>query len=358
MPAGTLEVTPVAINGLAQNGFPTSQTFIGCYVSPSEKQRTNSAQGPDPQFHDTIKCNVSEIDHEVTFDVVNEDSSRPGPIGYAKVELQKLFSNPRFEDWVPLSSMTGGPLGHLYVKMNFTGSSSSHETSGYGQAPPPPPAYEHNGNGGFPDEKRSMQQQGSFHSSLGPQSPMPTQYGMGQAPDFPRQEPIRYNSQSSLPGGDIYNRQNPNDGVVPPPVYTPPPVQTPAPVQTPEPVPTPEPVKTKKKMPDWMKYGGAALAGAAVAAAGSWAVHEALEDSDEEKEKQQHITSQHYQAPPQEYPHHQQRSYEEEEGYRSESYQQHYVPPEEEEEREEEEREEREEEEEEESSGVDDSMWQ
>lgn len=64
--------------------------------------------------------NVGEADYEVTFDVINEDPSRPGPIGYAKVELQKLFTNPRFEDWVPLASMTGGPLGHLYVRMNFT----------------------------------------------------------------------------------------------------------------------------------------------------------------------------------------------------------------------------------------------
>jgi hypothetical protein len=82
---------------------------------------------------------------------------------------------------------------------------------------------------------------------------MPTQYGMGQAPQFPRQEPIRYNSQSSLPGDASYQ-----GGQAPPPVYTPPLVQTPAPVQTPQPVDTPapvqtaEPAKTKKKMPNWM----------------------------------------------------------------------------------------------------------
>lgn len=98
-------------------------------------------------------------------------------------------------------------------------------------------------------------------SSLGPESPMPAQYGMGQAPYFPPQQPVRYNSQTSMPGGDNH---------LPPPVYTPPVAGVPPPVATPEPVPTPSPVVVdtpkpitvdtptpvmppkKKGVPDWM----------------------------------------------------------------------------------------------------------
>lgn len=95
-------------------------------------------------------------------------------------------------------------------------------------------------------------------ASLGPESPMPSQYGMGEAPYFPPQQPIRYSSQTSMPGSDN----------IPPPAYNPPvagvptPVNVAQPAATPEPVPTPSPVVVdtpspvtpakKKGVPDWM----------------------------------------------------------------------------------------------------------
>lgn len=246
----------------------------------------------------TPSSQVNEQDQTLHLDVINEDPARPGPIGSAQVPLYTVFESRKFEDWVPLITTAGGPLGHIYMKLSFEvrrrlqnarfiaadlamlislqPSSAQEEqvSSPYGLPPPPPipsnlpPSY--NQEHGQAEERKIEVPHTPSHeqpvrqdsiSSLGPESPMPAQYGMGQAPYFPPQQPVRYNSQTSMPGGDSQ---------LPPPVYTPPVAGAPPPVATPQPVATPSPVMVdtpkpvtvdtptpvmppkKKGVPDWM----------------------------------------------------------------------------------------------------------
>lgn len=66
---------------------------------------------------------MGEGDNTLSIDVINEDPAHPGPIGSTQVQLSKIFEAGRFEDWVPLTSTTGGPLGHIFMRLNFTVSS-------------------------------------------------------------------------------------------------------------------------------------------------------------------------------------------------------------------------------------------
>ncbi|KAI7902771.1 uncharacterized protein BX663DRAFT_510429 [Cokeromyces recurvatus] len=120
MPIGQLLFSPVIIQGLAQNGYPNSIIFIEFYVSPSEKQRTESASGPEPSYHNTFECYIRDKEDFLSLELINEDPTRPGHIGSTRVSLKKVFDAGFFEDWVPLSTTTGGPLGHLYIKLAFT----------------------------------------------------------------------------------------------------------------------------------------------------------------------------------------------------------------------------------------------
>lgn len=63
---------------------------------------------------------VGENDETLFLDVVNEDPSRPGLIGSAKLPLSSVFESGIFENWVPLVASTGQPLGHIYMKLAFT----------------------------------------------------------------------------------------------------------------------------------------------------------------------------------------------------------------------------------------------
>lgn len=62
---------------------------------------------------------VNEQDQTLNLDVINEDPARPGPIGSAQVPLYTVFESRKFEDWVPLTTTAGGPLGHIYMKLSF-----------------------------------------------------------------------------------------------------------------------------------------------------------------------------------------------------------------------------------------------
>jgi hypothetical protein len=67
-----------------------------------------------------FSSNVGENDHTLSLDVINEDPARPGHIGSAQLPLASVFDSGRFEDWLPLSTSSGSPLGFIYIKLNFT----------------------------------------------------------------------------------------------------------------------------------------------------------------------------------------------------------------------------------------------
>lgn len=62
---------------------------------------------------------MNEQDQTLHLDVINEDPARPGPIGSAQVPLYTVFESKKFEDWVPLTTSAGGPLGHIYIRVSF-----------------------------------------------------------------------------------------------------------------------------------------------------------------------------------------------------------------------------------------------
>ncbi|KAI9365572.1 hypothetical protein BD770DRAFT_75475 [Pilaira anomala] len=254
MSAGKLSVSPLTIHGLDQNGFPTSQTFIGCYVSQAEKQRTNSAQGPQPHFVDTLTYNVTEANDTLYLDVVNEDPSHPGLIGSGRVPLKSVIDSGRFEDWVPLQSSSGGHLGHLYMKLSYTASSSSGSpatTSPYGVPP--------------------------TMNAAAPPTPTPTE---GEQRDISGGAPPYNPNGSYTTGGGSAASFNPGAVAAAGAPLATPPLGTPPVAAVPS-------AKPKKEIPDWMKYGGAALAGGAAVGLGAWAINEFNSDEEEEEEAKQ-----------------------------------------------------------------------
>lgn len=44
----------VTIRGLAEAGFADSRTFVGCYIVPTDKHRTQSDDGPEPRWNHTL----------------------------------------------------------------------------------------------------------------------------------------------------------------------------------------------------------------------------------------------------------------------------------------------------------------
>lgn len=71
------------------------------------------------KLNENVNSQVNEQDQSLSIDVVNEDPTHPGPIGSAQVPLYKVFESKKFEDWVPLTTNTGGPLGHIYIRLSF-----------------------------------------------------------------------------------------------------------------------------------------------------------------------------------------------------------------------------------------------
>ncbi|KAL0087889.1 C2 domain-containing protein [Phycomyces blakesleeanus] len=120
MPSGKLQVTAVTMRGLAENGLSESRPFVGCFVDASEKQRTQSAAGPEPQWNQTLTFNVSEGKSTLNVEVVNEDQNRPGVLGGGSVDLNQVFQQGRAEQWVNIASHNGEQLGHLYINLVFT----------------------------------------------------------------------------------------------------------------------------------------------------------------------------------------------------------------------------------------------
>ncbi|KAI9030763.1 C2 domain-containing protein [Phycomyces nitens] len=120
MPSGNLQVTAVTMRGLAEHGLSESSPFVGCFVDPSQKQRTQAAPGPEPQWNQTLNFTVPEGKSSLNLEVVNEDQSRPGVLGGGSVDLNQVFHEGRAEQWVNIISHNGEQLGHLYVKLVFT----------------------------------------------------------------------------------------------------------------------------------------------------------------------------------------------------------------------------------------------
>ncbi|KAG0164017.1 hypothetical protein DFQ28_010930 [Apophysomyces sp. BC1034] len=259
MPAGKLQVTAVTLRGLAENGLAESMTFLGCFVSPSEKHRTRSAAGPEPQWNQTLHCTVPEGESALHVEVVNEDPGRPGILGGGSVDLAPVFAQGRAEQWVAINTPHGQPLGHAYLNLTFAREGGA-ESPVYAGAGAPPPVY--NGPPGYPQEKQApphYPERGQSYSSLGPEQPLPPNYGSGTPPPFSPPAPVAY-GQPQSPIGSTGSPYTPN------------------PEQSPE--------KQKKKVPEWMKYGGAALAGAAAVGLGTWVAHEVKEHNEEEAERE------------------------------------------------------------------------
>ncbi|KAF7724389.1 hypothetical protein EC973_001114 [Apophysomyces ossiformis] len=259
MPTGNLQVTAVTIRGLAEHGLTESMTFFGCFVSPSEKHRTRSAPGPEPQWNQTLHCTVPEGQSVLHVEIVNEDPNRPGILGGGQVELGPVFAQGHAEQWVQINTPHGQPLGHAYLNLTFAGEGGAglHVATG---AAAPPPMYD--GPPGYPQEKQAppphYPERGHSYSSLGPEQPLPPNYGSGTPPPFSPPAPVAY-GQPQSPAGTSGSPYTPT---------------------------TESPEKQKKKIPEWMKYGGAALAGAAAVGLGTWVAHEVKEHNEEEAERE------------------------------------------------------------------------
>ncbi|KAI8984542.1 hypothetical protein BDF20DRAFT_860470 [Mycotypha africana] len=129
MSLGTLKIELVCLQGLALNGFPSTKTYISCSLSPSEKYKTRSVSGPEPQYHETLSCHVTDKSMSTLyFEVYNEDMSRPGIIGTSEYNLDKVYlSAHKLEEWISVRTTVGGPLGDLLVKFKFLPSQNVEE---------------------------------------------------------------------------------------------------------------------------------------------------------------------------------------------------------------------------------------
>ncbi|KAJ2964382.1 hypothetical protein NQZ79_g713 [Umbelopsis isabellina] len=292
-----LVVNCVAARGLAETGvFDLMDPFVGCYIVPSDKHRTKNHKdgGSQPQWNETLYLDVPAGETRLYVEIFDEDPRSSGVIGGVAVELSEINSAGRLDKWFPIRRSNGNQSGEVHLILNMEGSvgaplgsappsfaGQQYQTgppqytggpSGYPQEKSPsygqPPAYDGTSTG-YPAEKQ--------YSALGPQVPMPLNYGAGSPPPFTPPPPQPYNAPGypsdspSSPYGGPPPSQASSSGYGSP--YTPA-VNSNSPYagsassnQAPEKQPG-------KPMPDWMKMGGAALAGAAAVGLGTWIADE------------------------------------------------------------------------------------
>ncbi|KAI9315155.1 hypothetical protein BX666DRAFT_1959713 [Dichotomocladium elegans] len=121
MASGQLSVTPVTARGLEDAGLGGARTFIGCYIDPSQKHRTRSANGPEPEWNHTLYCNVCPGNSYLQVELVNEDPECPGVVGGARVALFQVFNEGRVEQWVTIVGHQNEPVAQLLLHLEFKG---------------------------------------------------------------------------------------------------------------------------------------------------------------------------------------------------------------------------------------------
>ncbi|KAI8340784.1 hypothetical protein BC941DRAFT_467951 [Chlamydoabsidia padenii] len=268
MTLGNLQVTAVTIRGLAENGFKNVNVFLGCYINVSDKHRTQTQQGPEPQWNQTLIVPIPEGNTKLYLEIVNENPNDPGVIGQGSFDLNPvLYQNQRLDEvWVPIHSSNGtSTVGHALIRLEKQNQQG-------------PPAYSGSfANNEYPQEKQQQQQQPyytqpdrqSSYSSLGPEQPLPANYGTGNPPPFTppatsSNNPPAYPSSPYSPQGSL-----PMPG-------------TPQPGQMNE---GQKDNKEKEKSTDWMKIG---LGAAAALGVGAFVTHEYNEHQEEKHHKHNH----------------------------------------------------------------------
>ncbi|ORZ22337.1 hypothetical protein BCR42DRAFT_405972 [Absidia repens] len=189
MTIGNLQVTAVTIRGLAENGIHNVNAFLGCYIDVSDKHRTQTQQGPEPQWNQSLSLSIPESKTTLYLEVVNENPSDAGVIGRGSYDFSPVvYQNVRLDDiWVPIYSTNNGTstVGHVLIRLDkqHTQQQQQHQQQGSGG----PPAYSGSfGSNDYPQEKQqppTYDRQSSF-ASLGPDQPLPENYGTGNPPPF------------------------------------------------------------------------------------------------------------------------------------------------------------------------------
>ncbi|KAH8553111.1 C2 domain-containing protein [Umbelopsis sp. PMI_123] len=307
MQISRLAVHCVEARGLAETGvFDNMDPFIGCYIVPSDKHRTRNHKdgGSEPQWNETLYVDVPAGENTLYVEVFDEDPRSASIIGEVTIELSEITISDQLEKRFPIRRINGNQVGEVHLVLNMEGSIRS---LGY---PPPPPDFENQQyqteppqynrpNTGYPQEENpsyglppaydgpSTRPDEKQYNNLGPQVPMPLNYGSGNPPPFSPPPPQQYNAPGfPLQWSDSpYSYGGQAESQASSTVYQSPESQTSTGKQPGEPV------------PDWMKMGGAALAGAAAVGLGTWIVGEVKEHNEHihKQQQQQHHDKKHHQ---------------------------------------------------------------
>ncbi|KAG2185489.1 hypothetical protein INT44_002280 [Umbelopsis vinacea] len=312
--------------GLAETGvFDRMDPFIGCYIVPSEKHRTQNHKdgGSEPHWNETLYLDVPVGENRLYVEVFDEDPRSAGIIGGVAIELSEITNSGRLDKWFAIRKSNGNQSGEIHLVLNIEGSPAhagyappppSFENQQYQTAPPHyngpalgypqekspsyglPPSYD-GPSTGYPGEKQ--------YDHLGPQVPMPLSYGSGNPPPFSPPPPQQYNTPTFPPQSSnspySYGGQSPSQGSsggynspYTPGMTSQSPYTNSAEAYQSADAKSSAGKQPGKPTPDWMKMGGAALAGAAAVGLGAWMVDE-VKDHNEHKHDQHHHGKKHNQ---------------------------------------------------------------
>lgn len=164
---------------------------------------------------------IREGNTKLHLEIVNENPNDPGVIGQGSLDLSPvLYQNQRLDDvWVPIYSAKNGgssTVGHALIRLE------KQSQQQHGGAAPPPPAYSGSfSSNEYPQEKQPQppyygqpDRQSSF-ASLGPEQPLPANYGSGNPPPFTppatsSNNPPAYPSSPYSPQGSVSMPGNPS----------------------------------------------------------------------------------------------------------------------------------------------------
>ncbi|KAI8376110.1 C2 domain-containing protein [Radiomyces spectabilis] len=250
MPCGKLAVTAVAARGLSQTGLKDPKTFIGCYIQPHEKQRTKSNHGTEPCWNETLHYNVADTNSTLHVELIDESASNTSLVGNTQIDLSKVFKEGNHQEWVQVKNDRGEPIGDVQLAMTFSEVSVHEEIRQEYHEQRTSSVSVHSGS------------QSSF-AALGPETPLPENYGAGTPPPFKPQPPVSYvTSQSNLSSSN-------SDAEL---------------------VSHVERLGVEEKKEDgtnWVKYGGALAGAAAAVGLGAWGAYELKQHYDEKKEQEE-----------------------------------------------------------------------
>jgi hypothetical protein len=204
---------------------------------------------------------IREGSTKLHLEIVNENPNDPGVIGQGSLDLGAvLYQNQRLDDvWVPIYSANNGggsTVGHALIRLE------KQSQQQHGGAAPPPPAYSGSfSTNEYPQEKQQQppyygqpDRQSSF-ASLGPEQPLPANYGTGNPPPFTppatsSNNPPAYPSSPYSPQGSVSMPGNPSSPYSPQGSVAMPGYSGSSYPNTPQPGQTNE--KEKEKSTDWM----------------------------------------------------------------------------------------------------------